>query len=377
MYSKRANFLRPNSKALLFLFLLQSGFLFSMNLRRPFEYVGLVSKDEDQEMVEYDIPGVARLVPKNLKDFVEEVKKQSLNRHIRNNFKNMLLLHGASGNGKTTYAEKIAEETGSVFMQLSGASIVGSYMASGPAKIAVEFEKIQLLMEQGKRVLLFIDEIDGISPSDNINKSNHEYNNALKELWLHLDNFRTNPRLVVVFATNNFASLQAPFKNRFGVYNIVEIKNPGPQMRKEIINFCEAKIQRELDPNFKLEPELLNALVKETRGLSIRVIQDIVYNIQRLSLELANVAVAIDQGKKNNSSQDEKSLKQTILEYIGPCANFVNMTINIVDFALKIHRGDYSGAAKVAVRGSVSGIAINQSSSSSTNQSSDSNNQES
>ena len=186
---------------------------------------------------------------------------------------NRLLLYGPPGNGKTTIARAIAKLSNSEFIEMPGPTIVSRYIGQGAKNIRTLFENaiVRSTLSQ-KRIVIFIDEIDAIA-CDNETEFRSEHTAALEQLWLELDTYKKNPSLFIIFATNKFDKLHKTFLDRFGG-NIVEIQNPDTSMREQVlIHYC-----KQLD--ISLPYDTITYIVKQTEGLSVRCLEDLVSDIK-------------------------------------------------------------------------------------------------
>jgi SpoVK/Ycf46/Vps4 family AAA+-type ATPase len=331
-----------NKKSMLFLFLiLQSNASFADN-SSDYEYDFDLSYNTEEteptppkDVTKTNIPGMAESVPKKIVDLIDRLNNQNLHKEINDNTHNRLILHGPPGNGKTTFAKKIAETTGSSFVEVSAASIVGTHVGSGPEYIDKLFTNVlkQTIGEFGKneRVVILIDEIDSLASK---NDSTEQYSLSMKQLWLWLDRIENNPKLAVIFATNKFKKLDLAFKNRFNSSEIVEIDNLCSELRREIINFYANKIKNTIEPSFELNPEYVNYLVKSTEGLSIRSIKNLLYEINREKLKQAVACHAIATYKNNNTDPDktDKSFADRKATEINTWANVINTVVHILSY---------------------------------------------
>ncbi len=188
---------------------------------------------------------------------------------LPNPFKNRIILYGPPGNGKTTVARKIAQESGSELFEAAGADIVQRYFGDGARNIDNLFsDALEHVERECNTAIIFIDEIDAIAKTDGENREEHLA--AIQKLWTELDKIKKDPRLTFICATNNFNKLNNAFLGRFG-NNKVEISNPDDATRREVLSYY-AKINTGNDFNKKL----LDKLVDKTKDLSIRDLEDLV-----------------------------------------------------------------------------------------------------
>ena len=116
-----------------------------------------------------------------------------------------IIFEGPPGNGKTLFAKALAEEAGVSFIAAKGADFQSALMAVGPAKIRSLFRKAA----KNRPCIIFIDEFDGIGEKRNyagagIDKEN---NRLIITLLNEMDGFKANDGVLVIAATNSFASL--------------------------------------------------------------------------------------------------------------------------------------------------------------------------
>ena len=105
---------------------------------------------------DHRIPLAERLRPKRLEDFLGQEKifgeRAFLRAALAADHIPSLILWGPPGSGKTTLALLIAKETRALFFQLSA-------VGSGVKELRSIFEQAEIYNQQGKKSLLFIDEI--------------------------------------------------------------------------------------------------------------------------------------------------------------------------------------------------------------------------
>lgn len=116
-----------------------------------------------------------------------------------------VILEGPPGNGKTLFAKALAQETNVRFIATKGADFQSAMMSMGARKIKMLFSKAN----RNKPCIIFIDEFDSIGERRNyagtgIDKEN---NRIITAMLNEMDGFVANNGLLVIAATNSFASL--------------------------------------------------------------------------------------------------------------------------------------------------------------------------
>jgi len=184
-------------------------------------------------------------------------------------FKNCVILYGPPGNGKTTIARKIAQESGSKLIEICGAEVVQKFYGDGVKNIDRLFTEADDHVEKEcGTAIIFIDEIDAVAKTDG--ESREEHLAATQKMWRELDRIKNDPRIGFVCVTNNFNKLNNTFLDRFGE-NKVEIKNPDEETRREVLNYYTR-----LRTGKVWSKNLLDKFARETKDLSIRAIEDLV-----------------------------------------------------------------------------------------------------
>lgn len=149
----------------------------------------------------------------------------------------MLLLVSPPGYGKTTLMEYMAERMGLVFMKINGPSLGYDIVSTDPAEAKnagarQELEKLNLALEMGDNVMLYLDDIQHCNPeflqkfislADGQRKIEGIYNRESKTYDLR------SKRFCLVMAGNPYTESGEKFKipdmlaNRSDTYNLGEI----------------------------------------------------------------------------------------------------------------------------------------------------------
>lgn len=225
---------------------------------------------------------------------------------------NRAILYGPPGNGKSTTARVFAKESGSVFVARSACSMVERYVGTGPANITEMFNSAHELVAEGKKVVIFIDEIDALAAS-NDSEFRGEHKAALQQLWIELDGCKKDPNIFVFFATNEFKKLSKTIIDRCGS-NTIEITHPKAPMRKQVLEHYAEQA------GIFLSDAQVAELVTKTKGLSVRSVEDFVMALRMATdlstkgkltkqMMLAELALIHKKFKENTSEEKEQDPK--------------------------------------------------------------------
>ncbi|KAL8446038.1 hypothetical protein Emag_004890 [Eimeria magna] len=142
-----------------------------------------------------------------------------------------VLLHGASGVGKTLLAKAVATECGANFIVVNGPEVMQSRMAGETeANLRRVFEEASAMSP----CLVFIDEIDSIAAKREKTQGDVE-KRLVAQLLTLMDGIGSNKNVVVLAATNRPNQLD-PALRRFGRFDReIEIPIPDAAGRLEIL----------------------------------------------------------------------------------------------------------------------------------------------
>jgi len=152
-----------------------------------------------------------------------------------------IVLEGPPGNGKTLFAKALAEEAGVNFIATKGADFQSALMSIGPKRIKQLFRKAR----RHKPCILFIDEFDGIGERRNYAGSgiDKENNRMITAMLNEMDGFENEDGVLVIAATNSYASLDAALV-RPGRFDLkYTIPNPDQATRVKLISLYTRKKQ--------------------------------------------------------------------------------------------------------------------------------------
>ena len=177
-----------------------------------------------------------------------------------------IILEGPPGNGKTLFARALANEAKINFIPTKGADFQSAMMSVGPHKIKAVFKKAK----RKKPCIIFIDEFDGIGERRNYTGTgiDKENNRIITAMLNEMDGFNNEDGVLVIGATNSYASLDAALVRPGRFDKKYNISNPDIPTIIELINMYTK--------NKKLSSQInVNSLAKCFNGLSCSAVETI------------------------------------------------------------------------------------------------------
>lgn len=150
-----------------------------------------------------------------------------------------ILLYGPPGTGKTKLVKALASKTGAQFLYLKGSDIYSRWVGDSEKFLDAVFK---LARNSKKRTIIFLDEIDKITPRIT-SESNEVTNRVSGTLQTLLDGMESNENFTVVAATNRL-DLVNPAVIRPGRFTeMIEVGLPNEEARKGIFDIHIKDIQ--------------------------------------------------------------------------------------------------------------------------------------
>lgn len=186
-----------------------------------------------------------------------------------------IILEGNPGNGKTLFAKALAGETDVNFIATKGADFQSAMMSMGARKIKMLFKKAR----KHKPCIIFIDEFDGIGERRNYAGTgvDKENNRIITTMLNEMDGFDSQDGILVIAATNSYASLD-PALIRPGRFDLkYNIPNPDYNTRIKLVELYTKKktlsenleIKKMADSFDNLSSAAIESIINEASMLAI------------------------------------------------------------------------------------------------------------
>ena len=170
-----------------------------------------------------------------------------------------VLLIGPPGNGKTTIAKIIANESGAVFYCISPKDINSMWVGGTEKNWGKLFNHARKDVKDGKKVIIFIDEIDGFFTSrEEMDKYSRISFGQFCQEWQGISDLQG---ILIMGATNRHQDLDEALVRPGRFTKKIYIGNPNEKARKEILNVYLNKMPLSNDV-------IVKDLAKRTDGYS-------------------------------------------------------------------------------------------------------------
>jgi transitional endoplasmic reticulum ATPase len=214
-----------------------------------------------------------------------------------------ILLHGASGTGKTMLAKAVATESEANFVSVRGPELLSKWVGESERGIREIFKRAR----QSSPCVVFFDEIDSIAPIRGAGAETQVTERVVSQLLTELDGMQEMHGVVVLAATNR-ADMIDPALLRPGRFDkIIQIPLPDKESRKKILEINTEEIPFEKDPN---SPDYVNfnKLAEATDGFSGADVAAIANTAVSFVIHehLDKYSMAGIHAKKDSTTEEEK-----------------------------------------------------------------------
>ena len=202
--------------------------------------------------VKWDEVGGLKEIKQELQEAVEwPMKYPALYDKLGHKMPRGILLHGASGTGKTLLAKAVATESEANFVSVRGPELLSKWVGESERGIREIFRRAR----QSSPCVVFFDEIDSIAPIRGGGAETQVTERVVSQLLTELDGMQDMHGVVVLAATNR-ADMIDPALLRPGRFDkIIQIPLPDKESRQRILEINAEEIPFEKDPN---SPDYVN-----------------------------------------------------------------------------------------------------------------------
>lgn len=138
-----------------------------------------------------------------------------------------ILFWGPHGTGKTTLAKALAGEIQAEFLEFSVTDVLTKWYGESPQNAQKLFDQANELTKEGKKVVLFFDDMDALAPS---RADAWEETRKIVGVFLpNMDGSKANPNVIIVGATNRPEDMDEALKRpgRFDKHIHVDLPDVG------------------------------------------------------------------------------------------------------------------------------------------------------
>jgi len=246
-----------------------------------------------------------------------------------------ILLHGASGTGKTMLAKAVATESEANFVSVRGPELLSKWVGESERGIREIFRRAR----QASPCVVFFDEIDSIAPLRGAGGETVVTERVVSQLLTELDGMQDMHGVIVLAATNR-ADMIDPALLRPGRFDkIIQIPLPDKDSRKRILEINAERVPYVKDPN---SPDYVNfeKLAEATdnfSGADVAAISNTAVSFV-IHEHLDKFSMASTHTKKDSTIEDEKeaaALQEKEVAKIEKSAEGAQITMKHFEDAVK------------------------------------------
>lgn len=153
-----------------------------------------------------------------------------------------ILFEGPPGTGKTLLAKALANEANAEFIYVQASDIYIKWYGESANNMQKVFDRASEITAQGRKVIIFIDEIDAITPSRDRDIDNED-NKVISVILQGLSGFKSNPDLIFIAATNKPQNVDEGIMRSGRIDKIIQVGLPAPDGLEKIFTIHAQRIR--------------------------------------------------------------------------------------------------------------------------------------
>lgn len=210
-------------------------------------------------------------------ELIEEHHRRDLLRSHGLEPRHKILLAGAPGNGKTTYAEALAERLMVPLFVVRYENLITSYLGETSGKLQELFDKVRQT-----RCVLFFDEFDVLGKERGDSHETGEIKRVVSTLLLQID--RLPSQIVTITATNHPELLDRAVWRRFDLR--LELPLPTAAQKTEYIKAFFERRGHKPPKAVTIVPNLGEVSYAETEQFCLDILRKYILNYEQKSIDM-------------------------------------------------------------------------------------------
>jgi len=201
-----------------------------------------------------------------------------------------VLFVGPPGTGKTMLGKAIATEANADFVSINAANVGSKWINESAQLMNQVFDDAERRVSEGKKVIIFIDEIDAIASNRDTARLHIEDLKTISIMLQRLDGVMTKTGVTLLATTNREGAIDPAILRPGRIDKIISVKLPNQEGRREIIQRYVDKAKAKADVEYKntlFDPNFdLNIIATQTEGLSGAELENLVNRALENNLDL-------------------------------------------------------------------------------------------
>lgn len=182
---------------------------------------------------------------------------------------NKILLHGATGNGKTSFARKIAKDLELPFYEVNCSKLIDSKLGKSSENIH------DILTKLKEPCVLFADEIDTITLKRGNSRDNAEYDRTQNSFLINIE--KLSEDVLFIGATNRLSEIDDAAKRRFDL--IHEMEEPSTVNKSDYLDMLIKEKGIEISEDDKKDICFNSKSFSEVKNKTIKLMKNEVFEI--------------------------------------------------------------------------------------------------